>query len=196
MRSPWALAGNDGTELRGRIVLDDVDVGSLRRELRRCRGHEHGVLDALEHEAHADEPPGPEAVVRVRDRRAEADRAASRLHRVVEERELTRARLAGAGARRVSTWSPPSFVPGPAPFAPCPGSFAPSPGTFVFGSIPFASGRGSFDPEPGSSDLGLGSLGTEPDPFESGSRTSTSSVPASMCFCTEVSSFSGIVNSA
>src|SRR4051812_39296666 len=69
-----ALADGDQPQLRGGVLLDDVDERPLRRGLRGGGGNEHRVLPRSQHQADLDEATGPEMPVRVRHRRAQLDR--------------------------------------------------------------------------------------------------------------------------
>src|SRR5438067_866998 len=58
---------------RGRVLLDDVNVGSFGRHLRRRGGYQHCSMNRAQDETNVDETSGPKAMSVVRNRGAQTD---------------------------------------------------------------------------------------------------------------------------
>ena len=74
---------------RRRVLLDDVNVRSLRRHLRRYGGDQHSSANCAQDEPNIDEAPWPKAMSFVGNRRAQTHLPGSVLHRIVQKRKLS-----------------------------------------------------------------------------------------------------------
>src|SRR5437868_2760026 len=54
----------------GHVLLDDINVRSLRRHLRRSCRHQHRAVNRVQNETNVNEPSGPKSSIRIGNRRA------------------------------------------------------------------------------------------------------------------------------